>query len=212
MHQAKAGAEAIELRAGDRVGSMRVVEYSNDRIELKARLLSLLLWLSLGGLCAAIAAHGWFQITGRTEHNINVKFLLLLSGGAVVCFVLAGMHLGLRTTFDRQQRAVTVERLFGAFSRAVEAQSCRSVRLSFVPGGAGNSDDCHLELASPNGERAMMITGRGVDKSDSANLIVAAQRIAAILNLPIEIEGDTEKACKPFSEALSRVTRTQIQV
>jgi hypothetical protein len=194
------------LRSDDRIGSMWVVDSSEDRLELKSRLRSIILWFSIAGLCALIAAHGWWSLIFVEGYHVNLKFLLLLTFAAIICSILGSMHVGLRTIVDRQRRAVTVTRLFGAFQKVVEAQSCRAVRLKFIPGGTGNSDDCHLELVSPSGERAHLITGRRIDKCDSANLVAAAQQLTSILKLPLEIEGESQKGCKAFTDALSRVS------
>lgn len=194
--------EQVGLAPGARVGSYTLVAWNKDGITLKGhRGFS-------GGLIAfglIVAAWGLMAVAGLLRgETVPLKALLfpvlgLICAGAGVVQWHAGYII------DRSTRSLLRTGITG--SSHLHAESLDAVRILILPTNLQQRESVQVTIVRKPASEGALATEetvgiRRTTKSDAPNLIRAATHVAALLRLPLVVDGEIQHAPAAVQQAL----------
>ena len=210
--EAPAHAPPVNLRlhkpvpAGAPLGRMKVAYSTETRLVLKET--RKFMWgVIFGGfICTAIVYAGWMYYLREFRPTIPLKILVIpLAGPMVVCF--GALFLYRHRVFDGRKQGVISRRMF--WKPTIESKDAfKHVQVTVLTPSAKRREMVEVRLERPAKTGAPEVIGMlRTSKRRSLSLLLVADEISRLLDLPLKVTGDSVEGTPEICRCLEELER-----
>jgi hypothetical protein len=186
---------------------MRVVSSSPNRLVVKEPhgMRRVVMILGIIAMAAGVAFVGWYVRGVREAIPLAMLGALLAAPLSGLMIVFWAAMLQQKKAFDGKKRAILKRGLL--WRRTVEpADAFKHVLVKVIVAEGKQREMVEVMLERPAGGKAMMIGSLRTTRKSLA-LVLAADEISRLLDLPLRVSGDAQEGASEVCSALERLER-----